>query len=246
MIYVFTGMSLLFIAIGFLVTENNAKYLLSGYNTMNENERKKVNLKTYIPYFKKFHITLGISFFVLGYLINLFNKNVAGMFLAIYPVLAYVYFVITSSKYSGGLNTKANKVGLIILIGTFIFVTGLVAYGYKENKILFDAHQIEFTGSYGGILPTQQIKNIEVKKDLPKITLKTNGFALGEIRKGYFKTKSGETVKLILNSSQKPYLLFTTSDNRKIYYSAKEQLNEELLQEIKKAIPNIPYKLNHE
>ena len=41
MIYVIIGMSVLFVAIGFLVTERNAKYLLAGYNTMSEEERKK-------------------------------------------------------------------------------------------------------------------------------------------------------------------------------------------------------------
>ncbi|MFB9052776.1 DUF3784 domain-containing protein [Formosa undariae] len=34
-------MSILFIIIEFIVTENNAKYLLSGYNTMSDDTQKK-------------------------------------------------------------------------------------------------------------------------------------------------------------------------------------------------------------
>ena len=70
MIYVILGLSLLFIGLGFLVTKENAKYLLAGYNTMSAEERKKVNLEKYIPFFRKFHIYLGISFGVFGALIH--------------------------------------------------------------------------------------------------------------------------------------------------------------------------------
>jgi hypothetical protein len=44
MIYAILGTSLLFVAIGFIVDEKNAKYLLSGYNTMNEEDRQKVDI----------------------------------------------------------------------------------------------------------------------------------------------------------------------------------------------------------
>ncbi|WP_299431177.1 DUF3784 domain-containing protein [uncultured Maribacter sp.] len=241
MTYILVGMSLLFVAIGFIVTENNAKYLLSGYNTMTEEERKKVDIKSYIPYFRKFHIILGISFLVLGYGINLINKNYAGIFLAVYPILTYIYFAINSSKFSGGLNTKSNKIGLYVIVGAFIFVVGLISYGFKENKIVFDSQKIELKGIYGETIETEQIKSIEIENELPKITLKTNGFALGEIRKGFFKTANGEIVKLILNSEQKSYILLTKSDGKKIYYSARGKSNEKVLNEIKKTLPNNGY-----
>lgn len=231
-------MSLLFIAIGLLVTEKNAKYLLSGYNTMSEEERKKVDIKAYIPYFRKFHIILGISFLILGYGIGLINKNAAGIFIGVYPILAYLYFAVSSSKFSGGLKTRSNKIGLLVLVGALLIVIGLLVRGFRENPISFDAQKIEFKGSYGETLQTDHIKSIGIKNELPKITLKTNGFALGDIRKGYFKTENGEIVKLILNSAQKPYILFTKSNGKKIYYSAKEKSNEELLDELKKTLPN--------
>lgn len=129
-------MSLLFVVIGFIVKEKNAKYLLSGYNTMNEEDRKKVDIKAYIPYFRNFHIFLGISFLVLGTFLTYFvSENAGGIFLAVYPIIAYIYFIATSSKYSKGLSTKWNKIGVVILIGTLLFIVGLLGYGFKENKI---------------------------------------------------------------------------------------------------------------
>ena len=125
-------MSLLFIAIAFIVTENNAKYLLSGYNTMEEEDRKKFDLKAYIPFFRKFHIFLGISLLLFGVLLSrLINEEVGGIFLGVYPIAAYIYFITNSTKYSQGLSTKWNKIGVLILIGTLIFVIGLFSLGLK-------------------------------------------------------------------------------------------------------------------
>jgi hypothetical protein len=243
MIYVIIGMSVLFVALGFIVTENNSKYLLSGYNTMNEEDRKKVDIKAYIPYFRKFHIFLGISFLILGTsLTYLINESAGGIFLAVYPILAYIYFIATSSKYSKGLSTKWNKIGVIVLIGTLLFVIGLVGYGFKENKITIDSESIVFNGSYGETLTPSEIQSIELVDQLPKITSKTNGFALGTINKGYFKTNNGEIVKLILNADNKPIILLIKTDGKKIYYSAKDKPNEEVMKEMKKALPTILYK----
>ncbi|SKC00125.1 protein of unknown function [Parapedobacter luteus] len=242
MIYVFIGMSVLFVAIGFIVTEKNAKYLLSGYNTMNKEDRKKVDIKSYIPYFRNFHVFLGISFLVLGTVLTYFvSENAGGIFLTVYPIIAYIYFY-TNSKYSKGLGGKWNKTGVVILIGTLLFVVGLLGYGYKENRITFDSESVSFQGSYGETLTKAEIKSIELVSQLPEITSKTNGFALGTINKGYFKTRNGEIVKLILNSDNKPFILFTKADGKKIYYSAKDKSNEQVLDEMSKTLPNIVYR----
>jgi hypothetical protein len=103
MIYIITGLSLLFLATGFIVTEKNAKYLLSGYNTMGEEEKKKFDIKAFIPWFRKFHIFLGVSFFIFGTTLTyLVGKNAGGIFLVVYPILAYIYFIWTSNRYSKG------------------------------------------------------------------------------------------------------------------------------------------------
>lgn len=242
MVYTLIGMSLLFVAIGFIVTENNAKYLLSGYNTMSEEDREKVNIKEYIPYFRNFHIFLGASFLVFGLVLTYFIDEIAGgIFLTTYPILAYIYFIVRSSKYSKGLSTKWSRAGVLILIGTLIFVVGLLGYGFKENSLSFGPDIIEFEGSYGETLSQSEIKSIELVDLLPKITSKTNGFALGTVKKGYFESENGEIVKLILNSDNRPYILFTKLNGQKIYYSAKGKSNQDIVNGMKKTLPNIVY-----
>ena len=93
MIYGMIGLSLVFVAIGFIVTESNAKYLLSGYNSMSEEDRKKVDLHSYLQKFKKFHVGLGLSFLIIGSAILYgIGQHAVGIFIVGYPILAYLYF----------------------------------------------------------------------------------------------------------------------------------------------------------
>lgn len=243
MIYVLIVMSLFFIALGFIVTENNAKNLLSGYNTMKEEDREKFDIKSYIPYFRKFHILLGISFLVFGLLLYYaVNEEAAGLFLGVYPILGYIYFIWSSRKFSKNVKTKWNKLGIYILIGTLIFVIGLMYTGIKEDQIILHPQSIEFTGSYSETLNPSEIQSVELVKNLPTIVRKTHGFALGKIRKGYFKTDQGEVIKLIINEDKGSYILFTKTNGKKLYFSAKEKSNQTILNEIKKDLPKINYK----
>lgn len=239
MIYLIIIMSLIFVAIGYIVTVENARYLLSGYNTMKEEDRKKMDIISYIPYFKKFHVFLGISFLVIGsFLTYFFGETAGGIFLSIYPILAYIYFIWNGNKYSKGLNNNTNKIGIFILAGTLMFFVGLFAIVFKGNEIVFDNEKIKFEGTYGEEIKRSEIRTVELVMELPKIKFKTNGFSLGAIRKGIFNTSEGETIKLILNTDAKPYVLFTKTNGRKIYFSAKGKSNVEIYSEINKR--NLP------
>lgn len=242
MLYSLIGLGLVFALIGFIVTEKNAKYILAGYNTMSEENQKKVDIKNYIPYFRKFHIFLGVSIFVIGWSLNQFiGSNVAGIFIVFYPILAYIYFVINSSKYSLGINPKKNKIAIFILIGCLIFISGLLSTSFKENKLEYNSNKIEIKGEYGESFTPTEIQSIELVDQLPEISIRTNGFSLGEVRKGYFKTKEGEKIKLMINAEHPPYLLFTKANGEKIYYSAKKDSNEIIFSELKKVLPSIHY-----
>ncbi len=237
MLYTLLGISLLFIGIGFLLTENNAKYLLSGYNTMNKEERKHFDLKKYLPYFKKFHIALGVSLLILGLLLHYgVSETASGIFLGVYPIIAYIYFIKKSNTYWTGKQNQWNKIGIYILIGTLALIIGLLAMGLKESHLQIAHNKIEFQGLYGETLRPSDIKSIGLTNTLPKIKSKSNGFALGDTKKGHFRTQDGEAIKLILNSNTKPYLLITTKNNEKIYFSSKTNFNRTYFLQLKKSL----------
>lgn len=98
--FVFIIISVLFIALAFILTENNAKHLLAGYNTMSPVERKKVDIKGLIAYFKRFFIFLGVSLMIVGLTAGYYlsEKNTALIF-SFYIIIACIYLVISSQKF---------------------------------------------------------------------------------------------------------------------------------------------------
>ncbi|PWJ43092.1 DUF3784 domain-containing protein [Sediminitomix flava] len=235
MIYLIVFISLLFLGIGSLINESNAKYLLSGYNTMSEEERKNFDLKAFLPFFKGFHHFLGISFLALSIGLYFISEEALGLFLAVYPILCYIYFILKShQKFSNSLKTPWYQISIVVLVITLATVTTLFAFGLKEDHIVIKPNQIIVEGFYGEELQNDEIASISLIDDLPNITLRANGFSIGEIDKGYYKTEDGEKVKLVINKVRKPILLITKTNGEKIYFSAKTDNNQTVLRKIKK------------
>ncbi|MGA9637307.1 DUF3784 domain-containing protein [Flavobacterium sp.] len=233
--------SSIFIAVAFIVTENNAKYLLSGFNTMSEDERQQIDIKSHISYFKKFHIFLGVS--LLGFASILFyfvDPNLSGIFMTIYPLVAYIYFILKSNQFKKVQSKKQTLISYLG-IGVLIVLSLGIFYNFKnslkDHTIQLSNNIIQIKGDYGVKINIYDLKSIELVSQLPEISYKINGFALGTTKKGYFKTKKGEKVKLLINSQKMPILLLTTIDNHKIYFSSNNKSNIEIYNQIKQKLP---------
>ncbi len=238
MVYVIVGLSVFFIAIGFIVTEHNAGYLLAGYNTKSKKEQEQFNLKQFLPYFRRFHVFLGLSLLVLGMLgIYLWGTNGGGLVISIYPIVAYMYFAWRSQRFESSNSQVWNKAMIYILGGTLVFIMGLLYLGYKEDRMIVEDSSLKVVGTYGITVPLNQVASTALVRELPEIRLRVNGMSMGDIRKGFFKTASGETVRLILNDAEAPYIFIKTNDGKKIYYSSRSQSNEQIYQELQQALP---------
>ena len=216
-------LAVIFTSLGFTVTASNAKYILSGYNTMSEADRAKMDIVGYVRFFKRFHIFLGIST-IAGFLIlTLLNNNWAGSFIIIYPLAAYVFLIAKGNKYYRG--TKGQRsgtyVGMAILL---VIISGISIQLYsslQDSKLIFNDNKLEIKGMYGLTLSKADIAKIELVPELPPISYKSNGFAAGDFAKGNFKTKDGRTIKLFVNKRINPFLSITTKTDQ-IYYSSDE------------------------
>lgn len=233
-------LSSIFIVIAFIVNENNAKYLLSGYNTMSDQDKKKFDIKSYMVLFRNFHIFLGVSLFVITLILNyLVNPYWSGIFMGTYPILAYVYLIWKGNSFSKS-NDKKQKTTTYITISLILALVVFILYNFKttleNNKIILNNNQIEITGKYGIKINNQDLKSIELIEKLPEINSRVNGFALNAVKKGSFKTENGEKVTLLINSEITPIILITTKDNHKIYYSSKENSNEVIYNNLKREI----------
>ena len=66
-------MSLLYLLIGFGINKDNAKYLLAGYNTMNQEEQDKFDIEGYLNFLKPFFLPLNFALNFFLTLITLVN-----------------------------------------------------------------------------------------------------------------------------------------------------------------------------
>lgn len=229
MFVVLVSMSLFFIGLAFFVREKNAGKVLSGYNTLSDEDRSKVDLENYIRFFRNFHLFLGLSFLVLGILLyKMLNENVGGIFVAAYPVLAYLFFLSETRKYMRGPYRTYNRMGFFVLLISLLLIGTIFISGIAEGRIEISGDKLEIGGMYGESIGLKEIKTFTLIDELPGIRMRKNGFALGDTRKGYFKTDDGETVKLLLNSSIKPLIMIVKTNGEKIYFSSGIHDNEAL------------------
>jgi hypothetical protein len=235
MIYLIVGLGVLFASLSFILNQKNAKYLLSGYNTMSSAERASFPLERFLRFFKRFHLFLGASFVALGAALYYFvDEGTAGMFIGIYPIIAYMYFIWQSGSYQSRQNNSKNinRWALGILGIVLVFVVALSWMGRKEDRIYWEAETLTISGMYGTKLAAAEITSIELVPELPAIGRKKHGFALGRQYKGRFKTAEGEEVLLILNSMQRPFIKVSRKEGVPIYYSSRSQENQKILEEI--------------
>ncbi|WP_342084703.1 DUF3784 domain-containing protein [Dyadobacter sp. OTU695] len=227
-------LSVTFVLLGFCVTPGNAKYLLSGYNMMSESDRAKIDIVSYLRFFNRFHIFLGVSLFIGFWILNRFNGNWATVFMVLYPLLAYVYMVAKGSKFYRGTSGQrsATYIVMAILVVVGVGVGSMFFVSMKNSQIFLTARELEITGVYGMRVTRDEVVSFSVTDSLPDIASRANGFAGGEFSKGTFRTDDGRNVKLYINKKSHPYLLIKTGKDV-IYFSSDEISATELYNQLK-------------
>ena len=109
-----------------------------------------------------------------------------------------------------------NMVVIIIVVLSVILPVWLIATAYIESSVIVDNEQIRITGRYGERIPIEQLSQVFLADTLPTINRRTNGIAIGTIRKGYFRSGSLQrNVKLLLHSRSAPFLYIIYGENDK-------------------------------
>lgn len=225
--------SLAIVGLGYLVTPGNARYLLSGYNTMKEEDRKKVDIEGYLKVFKKFHLYLGTTLLVGGLLLYYLSKpDFAIMFVALAPILAYVGFIIYTGRFQMDIYKDHRWTGYLaaaILLFVAIFIIYLFARGWQDNKVSFDREGISIDGMYGTKMLYDDIDTFYLASKLPTITARTDGFATGTVLKGNFRCSEYGNITLLITERKPPYLAIFRKSGKPLFYRTKSTSPDSLL-----------------
>ena len=177
-----------FFAIAFIVNSKNADTLLSGYNTMSDQEKAEFPLEDYLKAFKAFHIRFGILFTVASVILWLINPEWLGYHMGITPIIAYLFFMYSTKSLT---QTKTNKrlylLGTSVLVAVLLGVIGLFYWSESDSDAFISDRGLEVTGAYGVIIPFEEIDSIALLDELPEIRTRIHGISTGTVSKGKYK-----------------------------------------------------------
>jgi hypothetical protein len=112
--------------------------------------------------------------------------------------------------------------GIIIVV---ILSIGLIFYyGMKEPKVIISADGVQIKGMYGLSINWKEINELDTVAQLPKITLRTNGFAFGKTLTGHFKLEGGSKVLLFVKCNNHPYIRVTYNQEKTLYLNLSDPL----------------------
>lgn len=209
--------AIILVASGLLIRYKKAYWLISGYNTMSAEKKRKVDFEGLGKLMSNMCFALAAIISVSMALISFKQTLLGGIFFAfLIPVI--IYTLIKAQKYDGNavnaqgrLKPKA-KVSLGLIIGllavVMIGVCALLYFSARPTEYALQDGSLKISGMYGQTVRVSEIKNLELRESIPDIVFKSNGSGLGNKCKGYFKLKDIGEVKLFVDLSKSPYIYF--------------------------------------
>lgn len=227
--------SIVLITLGICVKYYKTYWLISGYNTMSAEKKKNVDVKNLARMMGNFCFVL--AGFIFAFIFSLISGRITfALIVAAMLVAALIHFVIKSQKYDGnamnsnGTMKKSAKIKIGAIIAFFIIVflgVGILLHqSSKPATFNITEQYLEINGLYGETIHFEDIIHLSLSNEMPKITSRTNGSAIGNSLKGYFKAEEIGKVKLFVNTGTPPFI-FIKKDNRTIILNAEDQAKTE-------------------
>jgi len=241
---IIAGIGLLFVLIGIVVGVFKQTWLISGVNTMSKEKKAKMDLDYVAKYFGLFFGIFG-GIMILGVLLcsylNVMNYLHRCLPIAIISFCAFIilYFNVFKRKRIYRQNTGQTETNLqtevgstkkwpIIFTTVTLFVVGFLLYaGYKEPKVEIESNRLKMNGLYGINLPFSEITKADtiVWKDMPSISIRTNGISLNRVHRGKYRTTAGENIQMSIYSGVSPVIRIVTQGGS-VYYINRKNADE--------------------
>lgn len=235
----------LLLIVGVMVKYHRAYWLISGYNTMSKEKKQNVDIEGLANLTGNFcflmAIIIGLAFIFLqtGY------DLAAGVFFALLFPLT-ILMLVKAQSFDGnnrnpdGTMKRSAKLKLIFTVAFLVIVGILVSVllyqSYQSIEIIVTEDRFIIKGMYGEKIAYEDIKDVALIQEIPRITARTNGSAIGERRKGHFRLKDLGAAKLFLESSRPPYLYIERPGKKPIIINfVDKEKTEEVYRDLHKA-----------
>ena len=126
--------------------------------------------------------------------------------------------------------SKWEKSVCLIVVVVLLAVPGMIYWQMQEPVIDVTNTGINIDCPfYGIVVDWGGVRQVEWCETAPLLSSRTNGFAAGKVRVGYFCTKSGERIRMFSDSRVGACICFVLRSGEKVYLNLK---NEERTKEL--------------
>ena len=103
--------------------------------------------------------------------------------------------------------------------GALVMVAIIVYLCYKEPRIAIDSSTFRLKGIYGVNIQLAEIAKADTItwREMPKISIRTNGISLRKVHRGRFRTADGDKVRLNIHRGTEPVIRLV-DNNGLVYY----------------------------
>lgn len=218
---------LLFIGIGWILPSN--PNLISGYNTLPKKDKQKVDVQALSKMMQLHMLWMGIVMIAGTTIFALLKLQLAAsLTLLVVPVAGSILMYGKSQK-KYPLKSKGGRWGIGITIVALLSVLVLLLFGMQTSRMQFHQDQIVLSGMYGISIEKTAIREFQLIDTIPAIKIRTNGFAMGKVRKGWFRLDDWGQCRLFLHGYEPPYILIEDYSGNKVLYNLEDSMQTSAL-----------------
>ena len=212
--------------LGLLVHKAKLYFLISGYNTYSREKQENVDVESTAKLIGYYGYANAAVLFATGAL-DMLGVKIGMIPPIIFMMVSTMILLWKIQKYDGnvyddnGQMKKSSKVQFILVIlilgGTFLFVGIMMFASSRDTSVRIDDQGIEIEGMYGDAYEWSAMEKLSLLSELPGITLRTNGSAIGSKLRGHFRMDEYGAVMLFMDASVPPYIYFETNGKPVIF-----------------------------
>lgn len=233
--------SIVLIILGISIKYYKAYWLISGYNTMSAEKKKNVDVESLGRVMGNFCFVLAGLIFAFT-LTSFFELTAFTIIISVVLVVTIISFIIKAQKFDGnalksdGTMKTSTKIMIAFLILVFLGVGILLYQSTKPARYTITEQKMEISGLYGETIDFEDIIELSINDTMPRITMRTNGSAVGSRLKGYFNVEGIGRTKLFVNTKIRSFIVIKTAKRTIILNSEDEAKTQEIFKELEKMI----------
>jgi hypothetical protein len=213
---------ILFSSLGWAIRKKEAYWLISGFATRSKEEQAQLITNGLPQRTGKLLISTSVGLLLLLPLaLSSFKYAIEVQFG--FMILFLLGGLIYLSKYEV---PNKRKRSYMISISLFVIVIGSLSYlsflGNQDYQFIIKNDRFEITGMYGDEWKFESIKEVELLKEMPKVTSKQNGFGTSTMSKGVFSVKGHGSSLLFIKKGASSKILYIETEEKKIFINGKD------------------------